>query len=202
MRRLPTLLIALSMALAACGTTNQAQQAPRHQTHSTASVSPTAAPTATPAHLATLRIPALGVIAAIESVTVDNKGNMAIPQKPMDVGWYSPGVVPGDPGDAVIDGHLNWYRIPRGPFYSLSKLQVGDDIEVDTQSGTRLRFTVSVKPYSVPYTSHPATLFERGGKARLSLVTCSGDWDQARQTYLNREIVDSTYQGVIPQGGI
>ena len=31
-----------------------------------------------------------------------------VPSKPTDVAWYKPGPAPGEAGDAVIDGHLDW----------------------------------------------------------------------------------------------
>jgi sortase A len=143
---------------------------------------------------ATLVIPSIGVQALIEQVGLDQNDNMAIPRKPMEVGWYSPGPAPGEAGDAVIDGHLDWYGMPRAVFYNLDKLKPGDEIDVVAQDGARLRFAVhGLATY--PYTAHPAGLFDTTGRPQLSLVTCSGAWDAGKSTYNQRLVVDSTLQG-------
>src|SRR3981081_1577001 len=56
---------------------------------------------------ARLQIPKIGVDATVEQVGVDRAGNMDIPKSPNNVAWYSPGVAPGQNGDAVIAGHLD-----------------------------------------------------------------------------------------------
>jgi len=49
---------------------------------------------------------------------------MAVPSVPSHVAWYSPGPAPGEPGDAVIDGHLDWTTGP-AVFWNLGKLHAG-----------------------------------------------------------------------------
>lgn len=142
----------------------------------------------------TLVIPKIGVRAQIEQVTVDSNNDMAAPSKPTDVGWYSPGVAPGQDGDAVIDGHLDWYGVPKAVFYYLDRLQPGDEIDVVTQSGTSLRFQVTQSTV-VPSTAHPAGLFAAGGAPRLTLITCAGDWNPATNEYGQRLLVDASLVG-------
>jgi hypothetical protein len=54
-----------------------------------------------------IRIPAIGVAATVEPVGLGPDFSMDVPRVVTDVGWYSLGSVPGQPGDAVIDGHLD-----------------------------------------------------------------------------------------------
>jgi sortase (surface protein transpeptidase) len=138
---------------------------------------------------ARLRVPAIGVDAPIESVGIDAGGNMATPSTPKNVAWYRFGPAPGDAGDAVIDGHLDWTNGP-AVFSKLGRLTTGDEIIVDVPGrGTRL-FAVDGLS-TVPYTAHPAGLFATSGPPRLSLITCTGSWDALHRTYAQRLIVDA-----------
>jgi sortase (surface protein transpeptidase) len=156
------------------------------------SVQPVAQPTvaAVSTHApATLLIPEIGVEAAAEPVGVDSSGNMGVPSKPEHVGWYEPGPAPGAPGDAVIDGHLNWYT-GRAAFENLQKLRQGAEIDVIARDGATLRFVVT-DSRTVAYTDHPAGLFATTGSPRLSLITCGGAWDKSKGTYLERLVVNA-----------
>jgi sortase (surface protein transpeptidase) len=189
-RTLIGLVAAAALAAAACG----------GSAHPTAKRSPSR-PAASPAasaparHLpAQLVIPKIGVRATVEEVGVDSHGNMDVPRDWHDVAWYAPGVAPGQPGDAVMDGHLDWYGGVKAVFWNLGQLQSGDLIQVITKDGLTLNFRVSGSQ-RVPYTAHPAGLFVSGGPSRLSLITCTGAWDTAKSVYLERLIVNADYAG-------
>jgi sortase (surface protein transpeptidase) len=138
-----------------------------------------------------LLIPSIGLSADLESVGVDANGNLGVPSNPARAAWYQGGPAPGEPGDAVIDGHLDWTTGP-AVFWNLEQLRAGDEIDVVAQSGDQLRFVVADAAH-YPYDSHPPQLFSGEGPARLSLITCAGSWDRGRRTYLERLIVDADY---------
>lgn len=156
-----------------------------------------ARPSSTPAPVRALplrlRIPSIGVDAAVEQVGVDSTGSIGVPTQPMNVAWYAPGPAPGEPGDAVIDGHLDWYDTPRAVFSDLGRLRPGDAIEVVSTRDTR-RFTVT-ESRTYPYTAQPAGLFDTTGDPRLSLITCAGAWDSRHGTYAERLIVTARRAG-------
>ena len=56
-------------------------------------------------------------------------------------GWFAGGPAPGQPGPAVIAGHVD-SRTGPAVFYRLRELRTGDRIEVTRADGTRLRFLV------------------------------------------------------------
>jgi sortase (surface protein transpeptidase) len=138
---------------------------------------------------ARLVIASIGVDAPIEQVARDQNNNMGVPSVSSHVAWYSPGPAPGEPGDAVIDGHLDWTTGP-AVFWNLGKVHAGDVIQVVARDGAVLRFAVT-RAVRVPYTSPPAGLFATGGPAHLSLITCAGSWDAGRKTYQERLVVDT-----------
>jgi sortase (surface protein transpeptidase) len=143
----------------------------------------------------TLVIPKIGVRAVVEQVAVDSNGNMAVPQKVDDVGWYAPGVAPGQDGDAVIDGHLDWYGVPQAVFYNLNQLQPGDEVDVISQDALTLRFSIT-DSISVQATDRPAGLFATAGSPRLTLITCAGDWNPVAGQFSQRLLVDASYVGI------
>jgi sortase (surface protein transpeptidase) len=134
-----------------------------------------------------LVIPRIGVDALIQSVGRDSRGAMASPTGLDVVGWYRHGPSPGQAGDAVIDGH---FGLPAQPavFRDLRLLRPGDAVHVIWPDGRTVAFQVTTSE-TVAATAHPAGLFARNGPARISLITCGGEWDQSLATYTDRLIV-------------
>jgi Sortase domain len=149
-----------------------------------------------PVHFASparLLIPSLNLNARVELLGLDRSGAMDTPHNIWNVGWYRGGPSPGAPGDAVIDGHVG---LPGSPlvFSGLARLAIGADVIVVLADGTRSRFRVTGLR-SWPANSRPRDLFNRAGRPRLSLITCTGKYDGGTQTYADRLIVGATYIG-------
>jgi LPXTG-site transpeptidase (sortase) family protein len=142
------------------------------------------APAALPARLA---VPVIGVDAAVESVGLDAQGRMATPSRAENVAWYNLGATPGDAGNAVIAGHLDWTSGP-AVFWKLAKLKKGDELSIMRVDGTRARFLVDSSA-TMPYDAATEGLFTKTGPPTLTLITCAGAWDRARATYLQRLVV-------------
>src|SRR5215471_1689512 len=141
-------------------------------------------PVAAPARLS---VPVLGVDADVEPVGVDGQGRMGTPSRPEHVGWYRQGAAPGQPGNAVIDGHLDWTSGP-AVFWQLHRLRVGDEAFVSGSDGTRLRFVVD-SVSTIAYDANVDGLFVTLGPPSMTLLTCTGTWDRQRATYLQRLVV-------------
>ena len=158
-------------------------------------VAPSAPPTAVetpqgPPPPGRLIIPRISVDAQVLGVGIAKDGSMAVTNESYTVGWYKLGVAPGDPGDAVITGHLDWYDTSHAVFFNLKLLRPGDDIEVQRLDGVTRHFKVT-STTTVAYNASPPGLFVAGGPARLSLITCGGPWDAKKGEYLQRVIVDA-----------
>jgi LPXTG-site transpeptidase (sortase) family protein len=156
------------------------------------SITPTAPASVTPRHLEVpgwrLVIPAIGVDALIEGVGLDARHAMAAPADLETVGWFSRGPAPGQLGDAVIDGH---YGLPWDPavFRNLDRLRPGDTLQVIWLDGRRLEFRIQTVANVSTNSPPPSDLFTHTGPARLSLITCAGQWVQSQRTYNERLIV-------------
>src|SRR5947209_11124825 len=119
-----------------------ATPAPPRPATPTATASPTRtpAPTATPPPTATpvppvglpvrLRIPAIEVDAEVEQVGLTPDEAMDVPRDPHHVAWYNLGPRPGEWGNAVIDGHVDYHGIGPVVFWRLHELQAGDELIV------------------------------------------------------------------------
>jgi sortase (surface protein transpeptidase) len=138
-----------------------------------------------------LLIPKIGVKASIESVGMDRVGAMATPSGPYTVGWWKLGTVPGDPGNAVIDGHLDSARVGAAVFWYLGELRAGDQILVKMSSNRTLTFVVD-RLVTYPYDQAPLTeIFGASSTPSLNLVTCSGSFDKSSHNYNRRLVVYS-----------
>ena len=71
-------------------------------------------------------------------------------------GWYDEGPRPGQPGPAVILGHVDSTRGP-GIFFDLYRLRAGTVIEVDRSDGSTAAFRVTAV-YRVAKTRFPTDL--------------------------------------------
>ncbi len=140
---------------------------------------------------ARLRIPAIGVDAKVQSVGLawQGTGDMGIPTNLTDVGWYNGGALPGAPGSAVIDGHLDGKEVRKAVFYNLDKLKPGDLVEVEDKAGKVWQFrVVETKIYN--YDAPTADIFLGDtSKSRLNLITCTGSWDKTQKLYDKRVVV-------------
>ena len=148
-------------------------------------------PTAPPVQLL---IPTLNVHRAVEEVGVNRLGVMNLPTNGWNAGWYKAGPVPGAPGDAVIEGHAGFPNQPM-IFGRLSTMRPGDQVLVVLADKSRRLFIV-VSTTSVSVGSAPPGLASPYGPPRLTLVTCSGDFDDTTHTYSRRLVVELSYSGL------
>lgn len=138
-----------------------------------------------------LKIPALGVDAAIEAVGRDASGAMEIPSDPYNGAWYSLGPVPGAVGNAVIAGHLDLANGKPAVFWGLGRLKAGDQVQVEMSDGSTLTFAVE-KLASYLYDQAPLEeIFGFRPEPYLNLITCAGSWNKASGVY-NKRLVAYT----------
>ena len=125
-----------------------------------------------------LVIPTIGVNALVESLGVLPNGDLATPrERPWaDVGWYASGPIPGEPGSAVIDGHLDRPGGNPAVFWRLRDLHVGNEVLVMDAQGKTILFRVTRVVLYPPQDAPLQEIFEKNGGTYLNLITCAGDW--------------------------
>lgn len=137
-----------------------------------------------------VEIPAIDVDSTLEHLRLV-KGVLQPPTDPDRAGWWAGGPVPGDPGPAVIAGHLDSFTGP-AVFIDLSSLEAGDKIYVDRSDGRRSTFVVdAVQVYDKTAFPTDAVYGVTPGSA-LRLITCGGTYDRQQQLYLANVIVYAT----------
>ncbi|WP_282693419.1 class F sortase [Streptomyces sp. CC208A] len=125
-------------------------------------------------------IPALGVDAPLTRVGLDAEGWLEAPppEHPGRAGWYAGAVTPGEPGTAVVVGHVD---TPAGPavFHSLGALTRGRTVEVHRADGRTAVFTVHGVEL-VPKDAFPAArVYASTGAPELRVITCGGPYTPA-----------------------
>lgn len=134
-----------------------------------------------------LIIPTLNVNAAIQSVGVNDKGEMDVPSNTVDVGWFRLGTLPGEKGSAVIGGHLDRENGEAAVFADLYKLKKGDKLYIKDNKGVSTAFIVrESRIYNVGYAEE---VFSSNSGRHLNLVTCDGVWDGEKKSYDKRLVV-------------
>jgi sortase (surface protein transpeptidase) len=132
-----------------------------------------------------LSIPRISVNAVAREVGVTRAGAMDTTPGIWDVGVFNRAVRPGEPGNAIIEGHLDWYTGP-AVFYHLHTLSIGDRISFTAADGTTHHFAVS-RSRTVAYNSTiPDDLYAREGTPTITLITCSGTYLAAVHSYSTR----------------
>ncbi len=106
------------------------------------------------------------------------------------VGWYRLGPLPGQAGDAVMTCHNQWYGVARALCYDLATISPGADVYTRTADRITRRWRVD-GVRTVAYDATVPDLFSSAGPPRLSIITCGGDWDAARQNFSLRVIVSA-----------
>jgi sortase A len=136
-----------------------------------------------------LLIPRIGVNARIEARGLDPNRNMQTPNDFHDVAWYNLGPRPGEPGNALMNGHVDWWT-GSAVFTRLSELRPGDSVIVVRRDGTRISFKVTGRQV-VPANARVAALFAPSRVATLTLITCTGVWDPRIMSDTHRLLVSA-----------
>ena len=139
----------------------------------------------------TIRIEAAGIDAAVETSEIVD-GALTDPSGPWVVAWYRETARPGESGNVVMGGHVDYWGTGPAVFYGLGTLARGAEIDVTDADGAVYTYVVEwVKTYTaadltveqlreiVGPTEHPG----------LTLITCGGEFDYERGEYLSRLVV-------------
>lgn len=125
-----------------------------------------------------VRIPAIGVDSELMDLGLQPDGTMEVPPDAFPAGWYTGAPTPGEPGPAIIAGHVDW----RGPgvFHDLHLLRPDDEVTVARADGSVAVFRVTaVEQY--PKDAFPTdVVYGDIDHAGLRLITCGGVFN--RQT--------------------
>jgi sortase (surface protein transpeptidase) len=138
-----------------------------------------------------VEIPRIGVASSLDRLGRAPDGTIQEPSRWEVAGWYAPGTRPGDPGSAVILGHVDSKRSP-AVFFRLRELRQGDTVTIGRADGSSVRFIVQRTE------QHPKDRFPTDDvyyptlTPALRLVTCGGEFDATAGRYRSNLIVFAT----------
>ncbi|MGH3695407.1 MAG: class F sortase [Pseudonocardiaceae bacterium] len=135
-------------------------------------------------------IPKISARSTLIPLGLDDRGALQVPDvnRPEQAGWYSLGVKPGETGPAVIVGHVDGGG-RAGIFYRLKELSIGDEINVGLVDGRMLKFEVSSVEKVLKNNFPTSRIYGDVDHPALRLVTCGGQFDRTRRSYLSNVIV-------------
>lgn len=143
---------------------------------------------APPADPAALTIPAIDVKTDLIALGIEKDLTVEVPDDADQAGWYELGTAPGQPGSAVILGHVDSTEGP-AVFYRLRDLDPGARVDVTLADGTVETFEVT-RIETVENGDFPAEKIYAGTPKRptLAIVTCGGDYDADNGGYQSNVI--------------
>ncbi|MDQ3064853.1 MAG: class F sortase [bacterium] len=150
--------------------------------------SPTDTANINPSRPVRIQIPRIGVDAKIDLLGLTKAGDMASPKNISNAGWYKLGAMPGNEGSAVVAGHRTGLKGVPGIFIDLDKLQKGDNIIIIDEQKQSIRFVVQkIREYKL--NEKPEEVFTSSNGAHLNLITCTGSWSSANNSFSERLVV-------------
>jgi hypothetical protein len=127
--------------------------------------------------------------------------SLTIPANIHTVGWWDGAVqdgdrtiqesapAPGQPGVALIAGHVDSAIAGPGALHDLGSLKAGDTIEIFDSAGQVSTWSVDAAPETNLKTQLPPALWVTTGAPKLALVTCGGPFNTATGHYQDNVIV-------------
>lgn len=136
-------------------------------------------------------IPAIDVNVRVVSVGLLPDGAMEVPDFGL-AGWYEPGPMPGEPGPAVVAGHVDSRSGP-DVFYRLRDLQAGDEIRMVGENGVVAVFGVESREQA-PKSELPVDrIWNDTDEPVIRLITCGGEFDYDTRHYRDNIIVYGSF---------
>lgn len=207
------MLLTTSLLLPGCGTGSGAEAlppeasasswqltpAPAQTASSTVTSEPTAPPSPEPADGTagkstalpkTLTLPSIAAGSDLVQVGLREDGTLEVPpgNPGAPAAWYKSSPKPGDPGPAVILGHVNADDGGPGVFADLRDLQPHEEIQVQREDGSTAVFTVLYGEQYPKDTFPSEKVYGNTDGPELRLITCDG-YDPETGTFGDNYVV-------------
>jgi len=148
-------------------------------------MAPTVRPAPTSGHIV---IPAIGVDARLIPLGRASDGTLEVPKDWGVAGWFAGGPFPGEPGPAVVVGHVDSTSGP-AVFYRLRELRRGDVIVVSAEGRGRSRFWIVSSEWFAKSAFPTRRVYGPVAGPALRLVTCGGAFDRSTGHYVDNLVV-------------
>lgn len=133
-------------------------------------------------------VPAIGTTSPLIQLGLNSDATLEVPVDFYTAGWFNKGPRPGEPGAAVIAGHVDSYEGP-AVFSRLTLLRPGDRVEVTNSNGSKSIFSVRrIDRYPKAYFP-TEQVYGRTAASELRLITCGGPFDRKNGSYRDNVVV-------------
>jgi LPXTG-site transpeptidase (sortase) family protein len=145
-----------------------------------------------PAPIVRVTVPRVGINAAVEILSLDGSGAMQDPRTPNMVAWYDFSARPGQPGNVVMAGHVDYHNYGPAVFWRLRDLKRGDRIELHLADGAAFSYEVASLKYYDAATAPVQEITGQTSYEAITLITCGGSFNRSSRSYNQRLIVRAT----------
>lgn len=139
-----------------------------------------------------IEIPALNKTSSLTRLGLNSDKTVQVPplDQPQQAGWYAFSSKPGDPGPAVILGHIDGNH-KKGVFYQLGSLKPGDRVIIERSDSTKLTYAVT-RVHRVDKDEFPTDeVYGNTPDSELRLITCGGAFEGGQTGYADNIIVNA-----------
>jgi sortase (surface protein transpeptidase) len=136
-----------------------------------------------------LEIPSIGVATRVIELGKNPDGTLETPTDYGEAGWWSGGPKPGEPGAAVITGHVDSARSGPAVFARLGELLPGDIFSYTSRTGKQVRFEVESSERYAKEDFPTQRVYGRSDEPVVRLVTCTGNFDVGEGEYSDNLVV-------------
>lgn len=143
-----------------------------------------------------LLVPQASLYASIVKVGLTPDGAMGAPDNPEVIGWFREGPRPGDFGNVLLTGHLDYTDVygkkGEGVCYRLRDVELGAQIYVrDAERNLVYVYQVEERATVDPLDPSVNRYLSQGPGALLTLITCQGAFDEEAHDYSHRLVLVS-----------
>lgn len=132
-------------------------------------------------------VPRLGIDATLQPLHLGKEGELVAPDYGR-AGWYQAGPEPGEPGRAVVAGHVDSKTGP-DVFAALGRARAGDRVRIRLVDGSDVTFVVTAVEVHPRAQFPTARVYGSEGPPELRLITCTGEYDVQRDGYQDNVVV-------------
>ena len=136
-----------------------------------------------------ITIDSVGINGYVQQVGTGVDGTIAVPTNIHIAGWFTKSVKPGAKGLSIVDGHVQGIY-EQGIFRNLNQVKSCDEIVIEYGDGIKKKFEVD-STVDIPKAEATGAVYRRipGIESQLTVITCTGKYDNASRSYENRFIV-------------
>lgn len=150
-----------------------------------------------------IQIPTARMQAHLVWLRTADDGALGSPDNPFVVGWWVDGAAPGEVGNVLLDGHVDYTdlneEVGTGVSWFLAEVTVGDPILIRNEAARETYVYRVTEATAVAADDGDALRYlQSSNEPVLTFITCEGAFDREAFEYPERRIVRATLEAIVP----